>query len=156
MSYRPRVSKTSSALGGAVPSMVFPSHRYRGTPCQQSAGVWRSYLPPHSFLPVGIGGITPATNFAFFDFVSLHSLSYLWVPGRRHQLVFGLATPVTLHAGVALHVLLGDASGVTFTSTFDFDSCLGQRLTTVKSSRFCLCHPRGASCMADGTFRHSP
>ena len=28
--------------GGVVPSMVFPSHRYRGTPCQRFAGVWRS------------------------------------------------------------------------------------------------------------------
>ena len=69
--------------GGVVPSMVFPSHRYRGTPCQQFAGVWRSYLPPQSFLPVGIGEVTPATNFAPFNFVSLHSLSYLWVSGRR-------------------------------------------------------------------------
>ena len=57
------------------------------------------------------------TNFAFFDFISLHSLSYLWVSGRRRQLVFGLATPVTSHAGVPLHVLSGDASGITFTST---------------------------------------
>ena len=68
---------------GVVPSMAFPSHRYRGTPCQRFAGVWRSRLPPQSFLPVGIGEATPVTNFALFDFVSLHSLSYLWVSGRR-------------------------------------------------------------------------
>jgi len=75
--------------GGVVPSMVFPSHRYRGTPCQRFAGVWRSYLPPQSFLPVGIGEATPVTNSAFFDFVSLHSLSYLWVSGRRGCWNFG-------------------------------------------------------------------
>ena len=69
--------------------MVFPYHRYRGTPCQRFAGIWRSYLPPQSFLPVGIGEATPVTNSAFFDFVSLHSLSYLWVSGRRGCWNFG-------------------------------------------------------------------
>ena len=57
------------------------------------------------------------TNLAFFDFVSLCSLSYLWVSGRRRLLVFGLATPATSRAFVALYVLSSDASGVTFTST---------------------------------------
>ena len=134
----PRVSKTPSALGGgSVPSMVFPSHRYRGTPCQRFAGVWRSYLPPQSFLPVGIGEAT--------------------------LLIFWLAMPATSHAGVALCVLPGDASGVSCWRRLghhlylgiDFDLGLGRRLRTTKSSRVCPRHPRGASCMADRTFCHS-
>ena len=64
------------------------------------------------------------TNLAFFDFVSLRSFSYLWVSGRRRQLVFGLATPVTSHAGVALHIRPGYASGVTFTSTLSLTLAL--------------------------------
>ena len=104
-------------LWGGVPSMAFPSHRYRGTPCQRFAGVWRSYLPPQSFLPVGIGEVTPATNSAPFQF-RLPPQSFLPVGiGEAILLIFGLATPATSHAGVALHVLPGDASGVTFTST---------------------------------------
>ena len=30
----------------------------------------------------------------------------------------------------------------------DLNSCLGQRLITAKSPRLCLCHPRGAPCIA--------
>ena len=63
----PECLKRRVLWGGVVPSMVFPSQRYRGTPCQRFAGVWRSYLPPQSFLPVGIGEITPATNSASFS-----------------------------------------------------------------------------------------
>jgi len=66
---------------------------------------------------VGIGETTPVINYAFFDFVSPRSLSYLWVSGRRRLLVFGLVTPVTSRAVVALYVLPGDASGITFNST---------------------------------------
>ena len=80
---RPRLRRGLPQQRRIVPSMVFPSHRYRGAPCQRFAGVWQSYLPPQSFLPVGIGEVTPATNSAPFNFVSLHSLSYLWVSGRR-------------------------------------------------------------------------
>ena len=57
------------------------------------------------------------TNYAFFDFVSIRSLSYLWVSGKQRQSVFGLATPTTSRAVVVLYVLPGDASGVAFTST---------------------------------------
>ena len=64
---------------------------------------------------MGIGEAMPVTIFAFLDFVSLHSLSYLWVSGRRCQSVFGLATLATSTV-VALYVVPGDASGVTFTS----------------------------------------
>ena len=80
-------------LWGGVPSMAFPSHRYRGTPCQRSAGVWRPYLPPQSFLPVGIGEVTPATNSPPSNFVSLHSLSYLRVSGRRPCRYLGWRRP---------------------------------------------------------------
>ena len=64
--------------------MVFPSHGYRGGDLSGgSLGFWRSRLPPQSFLPVGIGEATPlVTSFDFSDFVSLHSLSHLWVSGR--------------------------------------------------------------------------
>ena len=71
---------------------------------------------------MGIGEATPlVTSFDFFDFVSLHSLSYLWVSGRRHCCYLGwrrlqrlmlaspsapfLATPRASHAGVALGVI---------------------------------------------------
>ena len=89
----PRCLKRRVLRGGSVPSMVFPSHRYRGTPCQRFVGVWRSYLPPQSFLPVGIGEATPVTNFAFFDAVSLHRFSYLWVSGRRPCWYLGWRRP---------------------------------------------------------------
>jgi len=45
---------------------------------------------------VGIGEATPlVTSFDFFDFVSLQSLSYLWVSG---------ATPLITYTGDALSV----------------------------------------------------
>jgi len=69
--------------GGLFPPWSFLPIGIGETPHQRFAGVWRSYLPPQSFLPVAIGEATPVTNFAFFGFVSLHSLSYLWVSGRR-------------------------------------------------------------------------
>jgi len=58
-----------------------------------------SLVSRRSFLPMGIGEATPLViNFDFFDFVSLHSLSYLWVSGRRRRCMLGvtfsvLATP---------------------------------------------------------------
>ena len=71
---------------------------------------------------MGIGEVTPlVTSFDFFDFVSLHSLSYLWVSGRRHCCYWGrrrsqrlmlaspsapfLATPRAFHAGITLDVI---------------------------------------------------
>ena len=122
---------------GVVPSMAFPSHGYRGTPCQRFAGVWRSRLPPQSFLPVGIG--------------------------EAKLLILGLTTPTTSHASVALCVFPGDASGVSCWRRLrrrlylgiNFDLGPGRLLRTAKNSRFRRCHPRGASCVADGTFSHS-
>ena len=81
--YRPRVSKNAECSGGSFPPWSFLPMGVGEQPCQRSTGVWRSRLPPQSFLPVGIGEATPVTNFALFNFVSLHSLSYLWVSGRR-------------------------------------------------------------------------
>ena len=54
--YRPRVSKTLSAVG-----FLFLS--------------W-------SFLPIGIGEHPASDSLVFDGLVSLHSLSYLWVSGR--------------------------------------------------------------------------
>ena len=42
-------------------------------------------FPPWSFLPIGIGEHPASDSLAFGGLISLHSLSYLWVSGRRHQ-----------------------------------------------------------------------
>ena len=142
--------------------MVFPSHRYRGTPCRQFAGVWRSHLPPQSFLPVGIGEITPATNSASFTFVSLHSLSYLWVSGRRPCCYLGWrrlrrlmpassfmsfqVTPRASHASVASGVVPNLALTLTF-GLVDAWAAM--------SSRPFPYLPQGAPCIAEGTSSHS-
>jgi len=80
----PGCLKTPSALGGgAFPPWSFLPMGVGEQLCQRSTVVWRSRLPPQSFLPVGIGEATQlVTSFDFFDFISLHSLSYLWVSGR--------------------------------------------------------------------------
>ena len=66
---------------------------------------------------MGIGEHPASDSLALGGLASLHSLSYLWVSGRRRLSVFGLATPATSRAVVALYILSGNASGVTFTST---------------------------------------
>jgi len=85
--YRPRVSKNAeySRGGGSFLPWSFLPTGIGKRPYHRSAGVWRCRLPPQSFLPAGIGEAAPlVTTFDFFDFVSLHGLSYLWVSGRRH------------------------------------------------------------------------
>jgi len=97
--------------------------------------------------------------------------------GEATSLIFWLATS---YAGVALYVLPGDASGVSRWRRLGrrlyldiyFDLGLGRRLGTAKSPRFSRAihvallvwlmgrsiirlDPRGALCMADGTFSHS-
>ena len=100
-------------------------------------------FPPWSFLPIGIGEHPASDSLAFDGLVSLHSLSYLWVSGRRRlQLTLpfsdffsllslsylggiGEVTPIGISVGdacefssvVALYVLPGNASGVTLTSS---------------------------------------
>jgi len=49
---------------------------------------------------MGIGEATPLViNFDFFDFVSLHSLSYLWVSGRRRRCMLGVTFSVLATLG---------------------------------------------------------
>jgi len=85
----PKVSKnaqcweSSEPSRGSFPPWSFLPMGVGEQSCQRFTGVWRSRLPPQSFLPVGIGEATSlVTCFDFFDFISLHSLSYLWVSGR--------------------------------------------------------------------------
>ena len=79
----PGCLKMPSALGGSFPPWSFLPIGIGEAPHQRFAGVWRSYLPPQSFLPVAIGEATPpATSLDFFDFISLHSFSYLRVSRR--------------------------------------------------------------------------
>jgi len=69
--------------GGSFPPWSFLPIGIGERPASDSLAFWRFRFPPQSFLPVGIGEAAPVTNFALFDFVSLHSLSYLWVSGRQ-------------------------------------------------------------------------
>jgi len=68
--------------GGSFPPWSFLPIGIGERPVSDSLAFWQSHLPPQFFLPVGIGEVTPVTSFALFNFVSLHSLSYLWVSGR--------------------------------------------------------------------------
>jgi len=82
----PSTGKARSPLGGhSLHGLSFPW--VSGSDLTGGSLVfWRSRLPPQCFLPVGIGEATPlVTSFDFFGFVSLHSLSYLWVSGRRRR-----------------------------------------------------------------------
>jgi len=88
----PRVSRNAKHREGSKPPMGRSLYGLSfpwisgNNPADGSLGFWRSRLPPQSFLPVGIGEATPlATSFGFFDFASLHSLSYLWVSGRQRH-----------------------------------------------------------------------
>jgi len=146
--------KRRALWGGSFPPWSFLPIGIGERPASDSLVFWWSRLPPQSFLPVGIGEAAPVTNFALFDFVSLHSLSNLWVSGR----------PLT-------DILVDDARDVLHWRRplcpsrrrlgrrlyldIDFDLSLDRRLGTAESSRFSPCHPRGASRMADGTFGHS-
>ena len=83
-----RVSKnaecweSSEPCRGSFPPWSFLPMGVGEQPCQGFPGVSRSRLPPQSFLPVGIREATPLViSFDFFNFISLHSLSYLWVSG---------------------------------------------------------------------------
>ena len=76
----PGYLRTSSPLAGPVPSVVFPSHGYRGTTL--SAATWR-----------------------FNNLVSLHSLPYLWVSGRRR--LQGLASAPSISSPSTLFPTCG-------------------------------------------------
>jgi len=86
-----RVSRNAKHRGGSKPpprghslhGISFPW--VSGSDLTSGSLVYRrSRLPPQSFLPVGIGEATSlVSRFNFFDFVSLHSLSCLWVSGRQ-------------------------------------------------------------------------
>jgi len=81
----PGCQKRRVLWGGSFPPWSFLPMGIGEQPCQRSTSVWRSRLPPQSFLPVGIGEATLlVASFDFFDFISLRSLSYLRVSGRRH------------------------------------------------------------------------
>jgi len=98
---------------------------------------WRPRLPPQSFLPMGIGEATPllleisspSTVFPSCgyrgggavtsgDLVSLHSLSFLWVSGRRRRYFWRSRLPPQsfLSVGIGEATLpmphIGDASSV--------------------------------------------
>ena len=92
--------------------------------------------------------------------------------GETTSLIFWLTTPATSYAGVALYVLPGDALGVVFTLTLTLTLALvgawGQRraqgspraihvalLVWLMGRSVIRLDPRGALCMADGTFSHS-
>ena len=90
-SYRPRgVSNTETVL-----SMILSPRRprlrrgllqqHRIVPgCLKRRVLWGGgSFPLWSFLPIGIGERPASDSLAFGGLISLHSLSYLWVSGRR-------------------------------------------------------------------------
>jgi len=92
----PNTGKARSPPGGrSLHGLSFPWVSGKN-PASGSLSIWRSRLPPQSFLPVGIGEATPlVTSFDFFDIVSLHSLSYLWVTGRRCRYLLVLTSSIS-------------------------------------------------------------
>ena len=82
----PGCLKMPSALGGGVvPSMVFPSHGYRGITLPAIRWHLAISSPSAVFPTCGYrGGNAAKLASTSSIFVSLHSLSYLWVSGRRH------------------------------------------------------------------------
>ena len=90
--YRPRGAFNTQMVLPLILSARRPRLR-RGLPpqrrivlgCLKRRVLWGGSFPPWSFLPIGIGERPASDSLAFGCSVSLHSLSYLWVSGRRRQ-----------------------------------------------------------------------
>ena len=122
--------------------------------------LWGGLFPPWSFLPIGIGERPANDSLAFGGLISLHSLSFLWVSGRRRRGCLILAMPPASYAGEAFSVLamLGAINLLTLAFALTWTLTLvytwGATLAVAESLRSRPRHPRGISRMADGTFPH--